>query len=219
MSEKREQPPDSLETLHKSRPQAIVDHSTDTERWDDAAHARHAALQPVDPDLAQAIAERRASITIVQVQAEEMEGRADELHGRGSKELGRGRPADVFLCGLREWKRWSQDGWEVEGGEDSQTVSGGEQGVGDGRHGAGGHGPVHFRELAVLEQTQAQVGGAGGEELGRPARGGGRRPVFGHGFESIERVRREVGAAVQYEDQREGLREQEVVRSKYEGAQ
>ena len=140
-----------------------------------------------------------------------MERRTDQLDSGGGQEL-RGRsPTDVLLRGVGDGQVGRDERGEVERREDGQAVADGEEAVGDGGHGAGGDSAEHFGELAVLVQTQAEVGGAGGGEFGRAA-GHGRSGFAGEGgLEGVEGVGHEVGAAVDHEDDGEGFRGEEAV--------
>lgn len=146
-----------------------------------------------------------------------MERRADELDSGGGEELGGGSAADVSLRGVGDGEVGRDERGQVEGGEDGEAVADSEEGVGDGGDRAGGDGPEHFGELAVLVQAEAEVGDAGGGEFGRAAGDGGCGFGGEQGLEGVEGVGHEVGAAVDHEDDGEGFGGEEAVGAGEEG--
>jgi hypothetical protein len=197
----------------------LVHHASNTKRRHDPTHARKTAGKPVHSDLGEALLERRAAVAIVQVEAHEMERRRDELDRSRREELRRRSAGHVALHPLRQWERRRDHRRQVERREDREAVARGEQGVGDWRDRARRYGAEDLGELAVLVETQAQVGGACCDEFRCSARDGCGRLVLDCGFKCVQGVGHQVCAAVEGEDEGERFGSEELVRSEQEGTE
>lgn len=115
----------------------------------------------------------------------------------------------------------SEQGGQVEGGEDGEAVAEGEEQVGETGDGCRrfGRGIEHARELGVLVHAEGEVHGGGGEEFcGAGGDGRGGRGGDGRG-EGVHGVGGEVGAEVEGKDEEEGPGCEEAVGGRVEGAE
>ena len=217
-------PPSLGEFFHQSAPDFVVHDASEAERRYDAADSRQGADAPVlgdgVPPLPRGRPRARREGPVVQVQAEQVQGRADQLDGGGGEELGDALAAGVLLDAGAEVL--GEDGAEerghVEGGEDGHAVAEGEEevrGQRDGARGDAGRAEQAHEDL-VLVDAHADVGGGRGGELGRA--GGDERDglVLHRRRHRVERVGRQVRAAVEHEDEGKGLAEEDAVRPQEE---
>lgn len=149
-----------------------------------------------------------------------MQRRAEHLDGGGGGELGEGLARDLLLELGRQALR--EDGAEqrghVERGEDGHAVAHGEEhvrGQADGARRA--RGPEQLDVDLVLVDADADVGSGAGGELERAGRDLGGVAAPDRRRRRVERVGRQVRAAVHHEDEGDGLGEEERVRPAEEG--
>lgn len=151
-----------------------------------------------------------------------MQRRADHLHHGGRGKLRDRLARDLLLELVRQALRQdgAEQGGHVERGEDGQAVADREEGVrgqADGPRGA--RGAKQADVDGVLVDADAHVGGGAGGELEGARRDLGRGLVLDRRGGRVERVGRQVGAAVDHEDEGHGLGEEERVRAPEKGGQ
>lgn len=151
-----------------------------------------------------------------------MDGRREQLDRGGRGKLRDGltadSPAHLGAQTLRD--DGAEQRRDVEGREDGQTVAQREEGVGGRRHGARRPARAEqFHVHLVLVDAEPDIRRRGGSELVRPRRHvrGGLAAHRGGG--RVERVRGQVRAAVQHEDERDGAREEHRARACEQSAQ
>lgn len=206
----------SLQLRHKALPDFVVDDAADAKRRDDAADARRARRQPPCANHAPAVPPRhrplRASFpsrrAIVQIQTEQMQRRRKQLHRRGRQEL-RGREArnpHALRCIRIQVRR--QPCRYIKRCKDRQAVPQRENRKHRRRHGSRRRRTRRAEELderLVLVHAERDVGEGGRGELGGTCGGGARGEGRGRGRGGVERVGGEIGAAVEEEDEADGL--------------
>ena len=205
----------SCKPLHQALPHLHVDDTAHTESRHDPAYPGRRAdgpvlahgRPPVPPVGHVSSLPVSADRPVIDVQTEQVNGRAEDLHesrrGELRQRLARGVSLDLVAQPLRQHgtEQWR----DVEGRKDGHAVAQrkeGERGRRDGAEGGAG-GPEQLHKDLVLVDAEADVGGRGGGELGG-ARGdvGGRQVPDGRG-RRVERVGRQIGAAVEHEDEGE----------------
>lgn len=190
----------------------MVDDAADTKRRDDASDARRARREPAATNHAPAISPRhpgrRRGRAVVPVEAEQVQRRGKDLHGGGGEELRGGEPGDTHALGRVGVEVRREARGRVEGRKDGQAVAQRKDGDAGERDGARGGRAGCAEELdkgLVFVHAERDVGEGRGGELGG-ARGGG---AGGRGRDRrggrVERVGRQVGAAVEEEDEPDGL--------------
>lgn len=151
---------------HHPPPNPTINHPTHPKRRHNPAHPRQTAPEPIPPHLRRPRPPRRpvAHGPVIQIQPPQVQRRAEELHPGRGQELRDAGPADRLFDRVRYRQQGRDERREVEGREDGQGVARREEGVaglGDRpRHGArdaGGRGPEHAGELAVLVEAEAHV--------------------------------------------------------------
>lgn len=213
----------SLQLSHQAPPHLGVDNAAHTKRRDDSTYSRRGTHGPVLPHEVPPFPHAGHGRAIIQVQPEEVQRRGEELNGGGGEELGGREAGDVAAHigrePLIEIRR--EEGRDVEAGKDGHAVADGEEGEAGHGHGFGGdaRGAEELDEDLVLVDAGGDVGGGAGGELG----GAGRDAVGGlvgeRGRGGVDGVGRQVRAAVEEEDERRGLGEEDVVGAEEERAE
>lgn len=151
-----------------------------------------------------------------------MDRRREQLDGGGRGKLRDGLTADppAHLGAQMPRDDGAEQRRHVEGREDGEAVAQREERVGGQRHGARRPaGPEQLHVDLVLVDAEPDVGGRGGGELVRSRRHVRRGLAAHRGRGRVERVRGQIGAAIEHEDERYRAREEHRARAREQSAQ